>query len=466
MSEIKETPGGNLIFSSKAAYLKGAAAAVTFTNKNFFEEPTEPIVLPSKNTKQRGVAPWGADNDLPNQIVAIVGKNPIGSRCLVFRIDVAYGNGPKFGHNVEGVFTEYTDEEIAESNELQEVEAFFENNDIEGMYSELITDIEWFYNGFDELILNRDNPAKRKILSLSAKEAYFSRWESADPKTGIVENHFYSTKWADGPQENEYIVTPVLWSKNPAMELEIKMGREKNVKGKTKDEGEYRYILPVRMPSPGRKYYPKPYYYSIIESGWMDFANAIPTFKKALMQNTITIAYHIEISEQYFPRVFKTEGITDKKKKDARVKKEYDELNKFLKGAENAGKTMITYFNSTPDGKEAIPEIKITVIDKKMNGILVEDSQEASSMTFIAFGVHPQQLGPIPGQTVSNLSGTDKRELFTINQAMQTRLKSRLLRALYLVKQINKWPKQLKFAIPAIIINTTDKKDQMEEVNV
>ena len=464
--KVQEVSSNEIIISNNVAYLKGANAAVTFTNKIFFEEPVESILLPSKSKKQRGVAPWGADNDLPDRIVTIVGKNPIGSRCLVFRIDVAYGNGPKFGHNVDGEFTEYSDKEIASSVELQEIEAFFNDNDIEGMYSELITDIEWFYNGFDELILDRNDPAKRKIISLAAKEAYFSRWESADPKTGLVENHFYSTKWAEGPQENEYEVTPVLWTKNPGKELEIKIGRTKNLKGEKKDDGKYRYILPVRMPSPGRKYYPKPYYYSIIESGWMDFANAIPTFKKALMQNSITIAYHIEIHEDYFKKVFKKEGITDKKKMDARVKKEYDELNKFLKGADNAGKAMITYFKTTPDGKEIIPDIKITVVDKKMDGKFIEDSQEASSMTFIAFGVHPQQLGPIPGQTVSNLSGTDKRELYTINQALQARLKSRLLRALYLVKQINKWPEELKFAIPSIIINTTDKKDQIEEVNM
>jgi len=458
-----------IIIGENAAYLTGAKAAITFSNNSFFEEPDEAVIINAQNGKKSyKISPWGKDNDLPDKIIDIVGKNPIGSRCIAFRIDVTYGNGPKFGHIVNGKFTEYTSDEIENDAGLKEVQEFFENNDIEGMFSELITDIEWFYNGFCEIILNRDNPNSRKILQIAAKEASFSRLESANTKTGNVEHHFYSTKWGDSNiNYNDIEVSPVLWSKNPVNELEIKIGRKANpFTGKTKDERNFRYIIPVRLSSPGRKYYPRPYYYSIIESGWMDFANQIPVFKQALMRNGITIAYHIEIHEDYFPKVFKKEGINSKKEQEARIRKEYNDLNNFLKGADNAGKTMITYYKTTPDGKEIIPDIKITVIDKKMDGKFVEDSQEASAMTFIAFGVHPQQVGPIPGQTVSNLSGTDKRELYAISQTLQTRLRNRLIKLLYLVKKINKWKPEIQFSIPNLIINTTDKKNQVEEVNL
>jgi len=452
------------------AYLEGAKALVTFSSSNIFEKPEGTLIkLPEiKGKTYREVVPWGENNNLPGEILDLIETNTIASTCLVHKIDVCYGGGVQFGRYDENDnFIKYTKKEILANAKLKEIHDFFLRNDIPRVYSELITDLQWFYNGFVEIILNKDDPSKRKITKLSAKEAVFSRWETANPDTGLIENHFYSAKWADGkPTADDITVTPVLGRTDIINELEERIGRiAETATGKPKDEKEFRYIIPVTLPWPGKKYYQKPYYFSIIKSGWLEFANAIPQFKKALMSNSMTIFYHIEIHENYFPRIYTEEGIKDKKEQAARRKKEYRDINNYLKGSLNAGKGIFSYFKMTPDGKVEIPEIKIHVIEKKLGGEYIEDSHEASAMTFIAFNVHPSLVGTIPGKTTSNLSGSDKRELLRIEQSLQKRLRDSILKPLYLVKTINNWLEEVEFSIPDIILTTLDQGKEVQKIN-
>jgi len=459
MNEVK------VLYVPSAHYIKGAAAAVTFSTREYFKEDTKPIPISDKSKDYRGVVPWGSDNKLPIDIVEIVEKNPIASPSIEHKIDVAYGSGVKYGKlDEKGEFVEATEEEKIAA--YKEVNVFFDDNDISGLYAELISDLTWFYNGFVELITDINKPDQRKIVEISAKEAMYSRLESANPKTGMVENHFYSAVWPNKPKEDEFTATPVLWSKNPTRELKKRIGRLEGDNNKKKDEKKYRYILPIKLPYPGRNYYPRPYWYSIIESGWLEFANKIPEFKKAFMLNSISIAYHIEIHEDYFKNIFTKEAITTEKLQEARVKKEYKAIEDFLKGTENAGKTLITYYKMRHEQKIEIPEIKIHVIDKKIGGEYIEDSHEASSMIAYAMRVHPSMIGVIPGKTSSNLSGSDKRELLRISQSLQKRLRDKLLSPLYLVKAINKWPEELKFSIPDILLTTIDTGNEVEKINV
>jgi hypothetical protein len=244
------------------------------------------------------------------------------------------------------------------------------------------------------------------------------------------------------------------------------MGIKENTNGKIDKAKEKRWIYPIHFSSPARKYYPSPAWHSIIKSGWLDFANDIPIFKKTLMTNNINVKYHIEISNEYFPRIFGEEGITDKEAMETRIKKEYEDLQEFLTGSENTGKPIISYYRITPDGKEMISDIKIHVIDNKVGGEYNEDSQEASAMTYTAFRVHPNVISVIPSKTNSNLSGSDKRELLRIQQTFTRRVRNEWYSLLNLIKTINKWPDNLVFSISDIILTTLDQGKETEEINM
>lgn len=436
-----------------SAYLEGTKAAVTISDsKEIFNAPdTIPTAVNYKGKEYRGVVPWGLNNNFPAELTERMYKNPVMSSGLKFNIDIAYGEGITAGrYEMEGKKRVF----VPEYNNT-DVNKFFEENDINGYLLEQLTDLSIFYNIFPEIILNREK--EPKIVSLSSKEATFSRWESMNPETGEIEHHFYSAYWgrSSNPSDSQIDITPVLRRRNTLRDLRIRMGLEKDNSGNLKQPTDYRFIIPVSFPTPGRPYYQKPYYISIIESGWYDLACSIPAFKNAILKNQMAIKYHVELADDYFSKIFEVEGITDDAKKKARIKKEYDDLNSYLAGQENAGKAVISFVKYSPDGKE-MRRMKITVIDNKnAGGEYLEDSEEASNVMSFGMGVHPSLIGSAPGKN-STISGTEARELFIIKQALMRPIRDRLLRPIYIIKNFNNWDPTLSFEIPNITLTTLD----------
>jgi len=443
-------------------------------DKNFFVikssavnyEYIETPVKVSAEKLKRDIAPWGADNNIPDLLILSVGKNPVASACLPFNIDLSYGSGLKIGSMSSGKFVEFDLIARRSRKELEQVYQFIEDNDINNQLLENISDLHWFNQAFVELILDKNEPGKRKIVQYTAKESTYSRFEVQNPDTGEIERHAYSAKWASSPKAEEINVTPVLSYKSPLFDLLRKLGRRPTLEGTIKTENEYRYILPIRIPTPGKLYYPKPYWVSAVDSGWMDFANAIPEYKKAYMLNSMSIKYIIEISETYFSRIFNDEGIQTKEAQQERKRKEIENINSFLKGTTAAGKSMITYKRRIANMEEEIPEVKIAVLNTHLGGEYIEDSHEASALIYTAFRVHPSLIGVIPGKTTSNLSGSDKRELLRIQQTMQKKIRDAILKPLYVVKTINKWPEDVVFAISDIILTTLDTNNEVSSITV
>lgn len=453
-----------IIFDNGTAFLPGIKAAVLIgESKDMFSVPTaNPIEITFKNKKLRGVVPWGDDNNMPQAIIEKVAVSPDLSTGMLFNVQIGYGDGIiacRFEADKDGK------KKIVPVFDNLEINDFFELNDIDGYLLEQLTDLNFFYNLFPEIILNQESPEKRKVLYLTSKEAAFSRWEEMDPKTGKIQHHFYSAKWPEGTVgEEDCEVTEVLDFHRPIADILQRIGRNPNKDNKKNDEKVYRYIVPINFPTPGKPYYQKPYWYSIIESGWYDFAIAIPEFKKYLIQNGMTIRYVINISDDYFPDIFSREGIRDTEKMKARIKKEYEDLNKYLTGLKNTGKSMVTFYKNAPDGTKQY-RIEITVVENKFKGgEYLEDSGEVSNMIAYTQGVHPSLIGATPGKNSGSFSGTDKRELFIIKQALLKPIRDRILRPLYLVKKVNKWPEDIHFAIPNIVLTTLDKGTGSQKV--
>jgi hypothetical protein len=454
---------GEIIMTTSAAYLSGVKAAITFSNDYFYEDvDVKPRTFPGEKIKDLKYIPWGDDNIYPQNVVDTTEKNPVALNLIDFKTDLNFGSGIKLGYyNEEGELVEYTPLEIEANAKLKAVDQWLTDNSINAELAEICMDEVWWDQADVELILTADKSA---IAQLSSKEKVFSRWSEMNAD-GKIEYHLYSAKWDANITEENTTITDVLDFKKPGLDLKIKMGLRPNADGETVNEAKGRYIYPIRHASPGRKYYPFPTWHSIIKSGWMDFANAIPIYKKALMTNSITVKYHVEISKDYFPAIFAEEGITKKADCIARQTKEYQSIQDFLTNAENTGKPLISYFKVSPDGKFEIHDIKITKIDSKVGGEYLEDSQEASAMTYNAFGVHPNLVGVIPSKSSSNLSGSDKRELLRIAQTLLTRKRQKKLELLNLIKEINKWPTKMVLYISDIILTTLDQGKEVQTID-
>jgi len=407
--------------------------------------------------KEYEMVPWGESDDLPLRIIEKVYKSPVLTSGHLFNISLGYGEG------IMPCYKEYGDDgklKIIPVTDNEEINLFFEENDISLYLLEQLSDLNFFYNVYPEIILSLE----RKVVSLKSKEAAFSRVTTMDLKTGKIPFHLYSAQWGvKTPDDTEVTVTPMLDYHNPTRDLRIRMGLEPDEKGRTQAPKDYRFIVPVSFPTPGKFYYQKPYWYSIIESGWYDYAARIPAFKNALLDNQMFIKYQIELADTYFLDIFNAEGITDDEKKKARIRKEYDNINAFLSGAENSGKSVISFTKYTVDGKEQRKMKVIPIEQKTVGGEYLDDSEEASNIGSYALGVHPSLIGSSPGKA-KTINGTEARELFIIKQALMKPIRDRILKPLYLIKNINGWDPNIQFVIPHMELTTLDSGSGSKEV--
>ena len=434
---------------TKAVFLQ------TTNNTGIFAAPDkEPstITVKGKNDEMPRMVPWGENNDLPTVLTEKVGKLPQMAANLWFNVLLSYGDGIK----PVRVTTKDGKQVIEPYTGNEEVKRFFEENDTQLYLLEQFTDMHWFFNCFPEIIFNGDDGERRKIVEIRSKEACFSRWSEMSAETGRIEWHYYFAYWgAKTPDDDKYpcVATPVLDFYAPIRHMRNIMEEDK---GKSVKARRNRFIVPVTFPSPGRSYYQKPYWYSIIEGGLYDFAMKIFPFKDAIMKNKSFINYLVLLDPDYFKEIFRRESITDEKAQRKRMKKEYADIDKFLKNEENAGKSIITFQKKDPAG-QPYPMIKIEVLKNDLqDGAYIEDSEEVSNIISYGMLVHPSLVGATPGKN-KTINGTEARELFIIKQALMKPFRDRILRPFYLIKAINKWPDDLHFVIPNLELTTLDK---------
>lgn len=409
-------------------------------SKVIFEETNMTPVTIDKHK----IAPWGTDNNLPAKILENVRKSDIVSANLRFNRDVCYGLGPKLVKVIRDANKKIVDYVEVENGPEYE---FFENNDFSSFYLEQLTDMNYFHNAFVELI---PSASKNTIATIRHKEAAFSRWSTMD-KNGKIQNHYYSGKWSESPGISDIVISKAIDEFNAIADIQANMTLKKQ-----------RMIYPVYMPSPGRPYYSQPEWYSIFQSGWYDHSVAIPELKKAIMKHNLGVKFIIYISAEYFEDIFLKENIdkTDTKAVKERVEKEKAKFNEFLTGPNNASKSILALKKYVMSGSSAIENkwIEIVPINNKMDGgEYITDIETAANIMCYAMNIHPNLIGATPGKSSGSMSGTDKRELFLIKQALMKPLVDRTLRIVKIIKAINKWNPDITVTVPEYIFTTLDK---------
>ena len=173
--------------------------------------------------------------------------------------------------------------------------------------------------------------------------------------------------------------------------------------------------------------------------------------------------YHIEIAAKYWEHLIAREGITDRKKQKERIAEEKKRIIDFLTGVENSGKVWFSTYYVSPDGKEQ-HEVCINKIDSsKEGGDWESDIQEAVNMICFAMRVHSNLVGSVPGKAQTNNSGSDKRELYTIAQALQKPYHDLLFMPHKLIIKFNGWQGAYP-EVPFVQLTTLDEKTDARQV--
>jgi len=439
-----------------SAFLAGGKAMVVMTDSKDMVGDTN---TPTQDFEFKGVkAPVkfvrrGQNNKLPIEVMEkVYAQTTVGSN-IEFNSKMAYGDGIMVVKKVKDPTTREIKLEEQLASEQPDIFKFLEDNNYINSQQEWSNDLTVFYEGYVELILEAGS---NKIYSLQPCESINSRVSLVNLITGKIEFHGFCLDWVNASAET-IALTPLLDRRIAILDLKRRLGIELDPLAKKKViSKDKRFMLQLMLPTPGRYYNGKPYWWSIF-TDWYDFACAIPAFKKALLKNQMVLKYDVKINITFWPKLFKQEGITEMEAQKLRRTKFLTDMNGFLAGEENAGKSFVSHFEYDKVKGYEINDIIIKPIESFFKGgEYIDDSEEVTNIMSNAMGVHPSIVGATPGKGKS-INGTEARELFIIKQAMMKPIRDLLVAPLYLVKAINGWDPDIHFIIPNIMLTTLDQ---------
>lgn len=397
--------------------------------------------------------PFGYDNELPFHIMREIGSDEVMSQNLFFNILTAYGSG-----------LQYVDRETKAPTEDPEIQRFMLMNSMREFFLEQCTDMKYYFFAVAVIILNKEGT---QIVQVRHKDACYCRFEKADKKGRI--NHIFYANWkkSDGNLTRKDVeMITLLDEKNPLGHLEVLMGRAPGADGLTEVRTSARkFAVVMRFPTPGQRYYPSPYYTAIFRGDWYDLKKLIGKGKKAKIRNSTSVKYQVEIHRDYWDTLFSNEQIDDPLEQRKRMKKEIEDIKNFVTGSVNAGKVWVSSYFIDSYGKEQ-RMVRINLIDtSKEGGDWSDDIQESSNMMCYGLNIHPNLVGAVPGKAQSNNSGSDKRELFTLKQSLETAFHDMLSKVHELIIFFNGWEKKVRPQVPIVLLTTLDKNTDAVKKN-
>lgn len=424
-----------LIFSSVDT-LPNARASVAFTDpKPVFKEDGE--ISPTTLSDTHAYMPWGATNQMPFDIIDLIESDETLATCQMFNAEVCYGSGLQY------------DTAQASAPVADAVEDFTLDNDLPSYFLGVCQDLKHFAFAVSVIILNSE---ATKIVRIIRKEACYCRFAPADTNGRIP--RLYFANWRKFATIDDCEIIEMLDAASPFADLRDRLKRGDTCR---------KFAIVCRVPTPDSTYYPIPYYGALFRGKWYNIKRLIGLAKEAKLRNSAPLKYHIEVSQKYWDSIFKSEGITDRAKQQARIIEEKQRILDFLTGAENSGKVWFSTFYVNPNGDEQ-HDVVINKIDSdKEGGDWESDIQEAVNMICFTLRVHSNLVGSVPGKAQTNNSGSDKRELYTIAQALQKPYHDLLFAVHRIIIRFNGW-KGVKPLIPFIQLTTLDENRDAKNV--
>lgn len=394
-------------------------------------------------------APWGADNQLPFKIRDLVGSDEVTAQNKFFNVLACYGAGPVL-NGADG-----------QPTTLPDALRFKRRTGLGTFFLEQITDMKYYFMSVCVVILSRDGT---QINRLVHKDACFCRLAKAD-KAGRI-NYVYYANWKKGNlQKDDIERIPLLREDDPIGDLMVKMGREPGQDGRCAVRTPLRkFAVLLRFPTVGCQYYPTPYYAAMFRGGSYFEKRLISAAKIAKIRNHASVKYQVEVENKYWQKIISEERITDPLKIKERIRKEKENIRDFVAGVHNSGKAWITGYYVDPLGHE-VRDIRVVNIEgSKEGGDYADDINVAANTLCYADNTHPNLVGAVPGKSQSNNSGSDKRELFTMKQALETAFHDLLLRPVEMVCEFNGW-QGVTPAVPMIMLTTLDEHKDAKRIN-
>jgi len=400
---------------------------------------------------------FGKDNLAPYRNQQLIEANMVMSGCQLFNIQSCYGQGIHF-----------LDRETGEMTKDKEIRDFCLRNAIHHQWLRMATDIKYNFFSVMVIYLSRDHS---KIVQIRMRNACDCRFTKRN-EFGQIEHVLVGDFRSGRSQTIEAI--PLLDEIDPLGDLEYRLGKAPHIYTSEKIAEPpmgscCKFAILCLVPTPGYRYYPIPYYTSIYRDAWYDIYRLIGIGKRYMIKNTSAPRIQVEVHRTYWDNVCREENITDKVKRAERIKEERRKITEFCTKPENAGKAWVTSYDSLPDGKGERRMVRVYNLmegKSKEGGDWIDDMGEASNSLCFSMGVHPNMVGATPGKSQMNNSGSDKRELFTLKQALEKMFHDVMEVPFHVIMHYNGWDEKFSINVPMIQLTTLDKNKDAEEKTV
>lgn len=516
-----ETNRKNPRFLGTHTFTNGVRAGVFIANGTkigFNSEKTTAIPVSGMGTDGLGYVQWGPNNKLPN-IIAYAAKNsPYIAPVMKFNAETMYARGPKpkyryphlhNGHvevetvdyDFAGVFIKeqirqarinlkkkdedglplYDEGDLQEEIESlqrdysiwertqREVEKFITDNDLQDFTMQSCFDMQYYNIFFPEIALSMgrtdSDEWKPRIVELRPLKCVHTRLEQRD-KTGQINYVYYSKLWGEDNQgtivsgKDQLTAIPALDIRHAVRQLRA------NTRNKSFSKRLFRFAVPIVYASVDKEYYPEPAWYSIMRSTIYDYAEKLIADKNTIKKNDNSWGKIVYVSGIYLQQLYSIAGALNDKEKMKKVEDDlYSDIDNFLSCDENAGKPLLTYTITGPDGKE-IDAIKIVNAPSSISGSETKDElEEVASIMYAAQDMHPSMNGAVPGKS-SQTGGTQVRELLGAKNVRLEPMRDYVLKVFQFISTFNEWDKHLVWEMPYSVLTTLDRnKTGIEENN-
>lgn len=413
-----------------------ARAVFQVNSASVFKEDID--ILPVSISDNLKYMPWGGDNNMPYDILQLIEDDETLSTCQIFNAEVCYGSG--LVYNCDD----------ADNVTREQVQEFLMDNNLASYFLGACQDLKHFGFAVSVVILSND---ATKIVRVVRKEACYCRFAPAD-KYGRIPQVLYANWRKCVTDEKQVEAIELLDMAAPWHDLQVRLASRTKCR---------KFAVLSRVPTPDSTYYPIPHYASLFRGKWYNIKQLIGIAKESKLKNSAPIKYQIEISQKYWESIFRSEGITDRRKQQKRIVEEKQSILDFLTGAENSGKAWFSTFYVTPDGKEQHDVVIHKIEDSKEGGDWSTDIQEAVNMICFTMRVHSNLVGSVPGKAQTNNSGSDKRELYTIAHALQKPYHDLLFNVHRIIIRYNGW-RGVRPDSPFIQLTTLDEHADAKKV--
>lgn len=400
--------------------------------------------------------PWGDDNLKPVSMAADITNMGVLSAGIHSKVRMAVGKGiaPFFLTNADNNGNE-TLEPCIEPELLNFLEL---NRNYLYSYQNIYNMIAYGF-GATQGLLSDD---KSRINRIKALDVFTCRLGVKNNKN-FIDKIYLCGNW--GSAGSTYDKTKM--SELPVLEEGYEL------EALTKGISGHEFVMLHRILLNGTQYYPSPLWEAAKE--WVKHSRSIPKMKNAINRNMMAIKYVVLIDGAYWSRTYKDWSKKTEREQQETIKAKRDEINKFLTGEENAGKTIVSGKFIDPATKNTIEEIEIKVIDDKWkDGKWLPDNAAADKQVLFAMFFNPAIWGGNllgDGASGGAGSGSDIREAFLVQIMLMHAERMLNLEVFNLIKHFNGWTKYetagktLVFRYPNYILTTLDTGKSTKETN-